>query len=150
LFGSDRVALVRFARVLRKHQDGRCFYCGRVLAAVPAVDHFIAWSRYPLDLGHNFVLADGACNGNKADRLPAVEHLARWTKRKSDGALLEDFEREALPHDLSATTRVASWAYGQAERSRAQLWVAGRDGLEFLPDNWRSRAGWPVESRRQR
>jgi len=41
-FGSDRVALVRFARVLRKHQDGRCFYCGRVLTAAPAVDHFIA------------------------------------------------------------------------------------------------------------
>jgi hypothetical protein len=26
--------------------------------------------------------------------------------------------------------------------------VAGRDGLEFLPANWRSRAGWPVESTR--
>lgn len=146
LFGSDRVALVRFARVLRRHQDGRCFYCGRILTARLAVDHFIAWSRYPLDLGHNFVLADGACNGNKADRLPAIGHLARWTKRNSDGALIEEFEREALPHDLSATTRVASWAYAQAERSRAQLWVAGRDGLEFLPANWRSRAGWPVES----
>jgi hypothetical protein len=37
-----------------------------------------------------------------------------------------------------------------AERSRAQLWVTGRDGLEFLPANWRSRAGWPAESTRQR
>ena len=67
---------------------------------------------------------------------------------RSDGALIEEFEREALPHDLSATTRVASWAYTQAERSRAQLWVAGRDGLELLPANWPSRAGWPVESTR--
>lgn len=82
--------------------------------------------------------------------LTEVEHLARWTKRNSDGALIEEFEREALPHDLSATTRVASWAYAQAERSRAQLWVTGRDGLEFLPDNWRSRAGWPAEPTRQR
>jgi hypothetical protein len=142
LFGSDRAALVRFGRVLRGYQDDRCFYCGRRLTAASAVDHFIAWSRYPLDLGHNFVLAHSTCNGNKADRLPAIEHLARWTRRNSDATLLKEFDREGLPHDLSATTRVASWAYEQADKSGTQLWVAGRNELAFLPNNWRSRAGW--------
>jgi hypothetical protein len=147
LFGSDRVALARFARVLRAYQDDRCFYCGRRVPGPAAVDHFIAWSRYPLDLGHNFVLADGACNSNKGDRLPAVEHLARWTSRNTDAALVAEFDREALPHDLSATTRVAGWAYEQAERVRGQLWIAGRDDLEFLPRDWRKRAGWVVGPR---
>ena len=45
------------------------------------MDHFVAWSRYPVDLAHNFVLADGRCNGQKRDRLPACEHLAAWTER---------------------------------------------------------------------
>jgi hypothetical protein len=137
LFGSDRGALERFARVLRRYQDDRCFYCEGRLTAATAVDHFIAWSRYPLDMGHNFVLTDSACNGNKADRLPAIEHVARWTTRNSDAALLDEFDRAGLPHDLSATTRVANWAYEHAERSGAQLWVAGRNGLTFVPNNWR-------------
>ena len=38
------------------------------------VDHFIAWSRYPVDLGHNLVLAHNGCN--EADRLVRVD--ASW------------------------------------------------------------------------
>src|SRR5438094_420635 len=61
-------------------QQGKCFYCGRGIAGPTAhVDHFIAWSRYPTDLAHNFVLADNGCNTKKRDRLPAYEHLAAWT-----------------------------------------------------------------------
>jgi 5-methylcytosine-specific restriction endonuclease McrA len=45
------------------------------------VDHFIAWARYPVDLGHNFVLADSRCNSKKRDRLPAYEHLCEWVDR---------------------------------------------------------------------
>lgn len=142
LFGSDRVALKRFGRVLRQQQHDRCFYCDRRLTADPAVDHFIAWARYPLDLGHNFVVADAECNRNKADRLPAVEHLARWMRRNADASLVEEFDRADLPHDWSATARVAKWAYEQAESSNAQLWATGRDGLAFLPNNWRTQVGW--------
>jgi 5-methylcytosine-specific restriction endonuclease McrA len=104
LFGSDRVALERFGHLLREHQHNQCFYCKGPLAVVLAVDHFIPWSRYQLDLGHNFVAAHAACNGNKSDRLASVDHLARWTHRNADSARLKEFDRMALPHDLSATT----------------------------------------------
>ena len=70
--------------VLIEIQDRRCFYCNERLSAVSThVDHFIPWSRYPVDLGHNFVLADSRCNGQKRDRLPAYDHLAAWTERNA-------------------------------------------------------------------
>jgi hypothetical protein len=76
LFGSERNSLVAVRPALIDIQRGRCFYCGKGIDERAAhVDHFIAWSRYPTDLGHNFVLADDRCNGKKRDRLPACEHL---------------------------------------------------------------------------
>ena len=40
------------------------------------------WSRYPIDLGHNFVLAHAGCNGAKAyhTRRQAMR-LGRWVER---------------------------------------------------------------------
>ena len=78
LFGCDRSALTAVRDLLREvegkpllllrgRHPGRA--CGRPLRS---------WSRYPLDLGHNFVLADVRCNGGKLDRLAAFEHLKRW------------------------------------------------------------------------
>lgn len=81
LFGSERnrVAIVR--PVLLDLQQGRCFYCNRGIVGDTAhVDHFVAWARHPVDLAHDFVLADSKCNGKKRDRLPACEHLAAWTE----------------------------------------------------------------------
>jgi 5-methylcytosine-specific restriction endonuclease McrA len=69
MFGSARGSLQVVAPVLREIQGDHCFYCGRTLgceAGEAHVDHFIAWSRYPVDLGHNFVLADSRCNSAKA------------------------------------------------------------------------------------
>jgi hypothetical protein len=40
-------------------------------------------SRYPVDLAHNFVLADSRCNIKKRDRLQAWEHLAAWSERNA-------------------------------------------------------------------
>jgi hypothetical protein len=70
--------------VLLDIQRGRCFYCKRDIARGAAhVDQFMAWARYPVDLGHNFVLADDRCNSKKRERLPACEHLAAWTERNA-------------------------------------------------------------------
>jgi 5-methylcytosine-specific restriction endonuclease McrA len=82
LFGSERASLATVRPVLMEIQRGACFYCGTKLKVADAdVDHFIAWARYPIDLGHNFVLADRSCNNKKRDRLPAFRHLAAWTER---------------------------------------------------------------------
>src|SRR4029077_11815372 len=84
LFGSERVPLAKVRPVLLDLQDGHCFYCATVLTASNThVDHFISWARYPVDLGHNFVLADNKCNGAKRDRLPARVHLAAWAERNA-------------------------------------------------------------------
>nr|WP_258223061.1 HNH endonuclease [Aeromonas sp. HMWF016] len=42
------------------------------------VDHFIPWRHYPIDLGHNFVLAHASCNWSKGDFLAAPEYRDAW------------------------------------------------------------------------
>ena len=85
LFGTSRSDLSRYREILADVQEGRCFYCNRRLNDSAAVDHFIPWRRYPLDLGHNFVLAHGSCNSSKSDRLAALPHLRRWHERNASG-----------------------------------------------------------------
>lgn len=57
--------------MLHRVQDRRRFYCQGALQDRGAVDHFVPWSRYSLDLGYNFVLARGSCNTSKSDRIAA-------------------------------------------------------------------------------
>jgi 5-methylcytosine-specific restriction endonuclease McrA len=84
LFGSERASLAVVRPVLLDLQHGCCFYCRNPLPpANTHVDHFIPWARYPVDLGHNFVLADDRCNVKKSERLPACEHLEAWTERNT-------------------------------------------------------------------
>jgi hypothetical protein len=101
LFGSERSGLTVIAAGLRDLQQGTCFYCGGVLREASAVDHFIPWSRYPLDLGHNFVLAHAACNNDKRDMLAATDHLERWIRRNDaeDKALIQVFSAARFPFD---------------------------------------------------
>ena len=85
LFGDERVPLGRVREVLLPLQQGKCFYCGRALTDAMHVDHFVPWALYPSNLGHNFVLADAACNADKSDLLADVGHLDRWRSR-NEGA----------------------------------------------------------------
>ena len=82
LFGTERNALSVIRPVLMEFREGQCFYClSAVREGGGRVDHFISWSKYPIDLAHNFVLADNRCNGKKRDRMRHVVHLAKWTNR---------------------------------------------------------------------
>ena len=68
LFGSNRSDLTAVRSIVRPFQLGKCFYCGGLLGDEPGhVDHFVPWARYPVDLGHNFVLAHASCNEKKSD-----------------------------------------------------------------------------------
>ena len=138
LFGSERTALGVQRALLRDVQDGRCFYCDGSIRRGGHVDHFIPWSRYPLDLGHNYVLAHDRCNTRKSNLLAAEEHLGRWSERNAlRGDELEaTFDERGILHDLPATQRVAVWAYGQVERAGGQVWVAGTE-LRELGTGWR-------------
>lgn len=140
LFGSERSNLSVYVPFLREVQQGACFYCERRLVGEgAAVDHFVPWSRYPVDLGHNFVLAHGTCNGRKSDLLAAERHLERWVERneRMGPQLAEAFGEAGLPADLDASVGVARWAYAQTSRANGQVWTHGTE-LEHLSGSWRA------------
>jgi hypothetical protein len=140
LFGTERAGLAAVRSVLMDIQHGDCFYCGSALKpAATDVDHFIAWARYPVDLGHNFVLADRACNLRKRDRLPAVVHLARWAERNNryGRQIGESMEARGIMAELSATHQITQWAYTQAETAKALTWLR-KDEMEPLDGAWRN------------
>ena len=139
LFGSERNNLGVVRPVLMELQHGRCFYCKGAITGVTAhVDHFIAWSRYPTDLAHNFVLADSTCNNKKRDRLPAFEHLAAWAERntKYGAQLAQELVQCGVVAELTASNRVTQWAYAQTEAASGLTWVQA-DRMVPLDAGWR-------------
>jgi len=139
LFGSERSGLSAIVDGLRDLQHGECFYCRGRLRETIEVDHFIPWSRYPRDFGHNFVLAHGACNQDKRDMLAAPSHLARWVERNDDqhAVLQQIFDEARFVHDLDASHTVAEWAYETVERAGGLVWVQRRGQTEHLTAEWR-------------
>lgn len=138
LFGTERAALSVVMPILQEFQKGECFYCHGTLRDGSAhVDHFIPWSRYPVDLGHNFVLAHNSCNEAKSDRLADVEHLSRWAKRNQEdgGALAKEFDLNKVVYDVGTTNRIAFWAYSQAQVVGGLTWRM-RNVLVPLAHNW--------------
>ena len=137
LFGVRRGSLATYGTLLREVQRGRCFYCDNDIKSGGAVDHFIPWRRYAMDLGHNFVLAHGKCNSRKSDMLAAEEHLERWTERNLSRGdeLASAFDKRRVLYDLSATYQIARWAYGQVHRAGGQVWVKEKK-LKPLSDDW--------------
>lgn len=125
LFGSRRTDVAAARSALVEAEGRSCFFCGRDLAAESEqVDHFIPWSRYPRDFGHNLVLSDAGCNMAKGNRLPSVSHLDRWVERnrllaqRLEGA----FARHGVLHDLAVTVRIADWAYSETEAAEGLSW----------------------------
>jgi hypothetical protein len=119
LFGSERATLTAVRPMLMEVQRGAYFYCGSALKlANTDVEHFISWARYPVDLGHNLVLADRACNGRKRNRLPATVHLAAWIERNErfGGQIRESLEERGFVAELAASNQIVYWAYPQAKQ----------------------------------
>ena len=139
LFPGSRDDLEAWRPELRDLQQGQCFYCERAIDGAGVVDHFLPWSRYPRDLGHNFVLAHGACNGAKSDHLAAHRHLLRWCRRNAEqGArMAQHFQANGLPHDWPTLWQVARSLYRIADDCGAKVWVTKR---EFVPldSEWES------------
>lgn len=138
LFGSDRASLAAYRPILSDVQAGRCLYCLRRVDESAAIDHFIPWVRYPIDLGHNFVLAHGSCNGSKADRLASVEHLERWCARNAThGEQLDRaFAAANILADRATSIRVTRWAYGQVSATDGLVWVKAEE-LVPLDARWK-------------
>lgn len=125
LFGSERTVWNGLYDILKDAQEDACFYCTKRIGANRGdIDHFIPWSRYPIDLGHNFVLAHAACNRSKSDLLATPRHLENWWQRNENLAeiLAGSFNESRIPHDIVANQRIAKWAYSQAVSCGAFLW----------------------------
>ncbi len=137
LFGEGRTSLEEYRPILFAVQDGRCLYCGDQLPPSAQVDHFVPWTRYPADQGHNLVLAHDACNAAKSDFLAAERHLASWVRRnRMRRAELEaGLAAAGLPGDGPAAEQIARWSYRQTAAANGQVWVSGKD-LKPLTANW--------------
>jgi len=124
-------------------QKRECFYCGSRMGSTAAVDHFIPWSRYQMDLGHNFVLAHASCNGQKSDRLASYRHLEEWCIRNEShhSGLSERFESQGIFHGLAVSNRVALWAYDQSASTGSRVWEQGKGDLVELNPVWRDLPG---------
>ncbi|MBY0514851.1 MAG: HNH endonuclease [Gemmataceae bacterium] len=137
LFGEERASLEAYRPILIDVQKGDCLYCRKPLSGKTQVDHFVPWSRYPADLGHNFVLAHDRCNNAKSDFLAAENHLAAWVERNREhrDELDARLVAAALPCDLTATVRIARWVYQQTEDAHGQVWVSEKV-LRHLGAGW--------------
>jgi 5-methylcytosine-specific restriction endonuclease McrA len=143
LFGATRTELGRIREPLLELQAGTCFYCGRGVPPADAhVDHFIPWSRYAVDLGHNFVVAHDRCNGAKSDHLAALPHLERWVDRNDRlGYDLESvFQETGVQANWGASTQITRWAYQRVADQQGLVWLSGsrRGDLIPLEPEWRS------------
>ena len=138
LFGAERAILPGLRTLLKDVQSNECFYCKAKLRDGGDIDHFVPWSRYPLDLGHNFVLAHATCNRSKRDFLAAPSHLDNWHKRNQlyGKSLGQAFDEHGILHNLEATRKITSWAYSQAQFAGANLWLKSSDLIPIDP-SWR-------------
>jgi 5-methylcytosine-specific restriction endonuclease McrA len=137
LFGQERAGLDAYRPILLDVQKGVCLYCGKALSKQSQVDHFVPWSRYPADLGPNFVLAHDRCNSAKSDFLAAENHLAAWVERNREhqAELEARLAEAALPCDLPAAVQIAQWVYQQTEKANGQVWVVEKV-LRHLGPGW--------------
>ena len=142
LFGSERENLNIYRGFLKDIQSGDCFYCRQRIPGPGDVDHFIPWVKYPVDLGHNFVLAHSGCNNSKRDYLAAENHLGDWFERneREYDALLQFFDERGIIHDISASKQIACWAYEQASHANAHVWVLGKE-TRLIGTYWRNLCG---------
>ena len=138
LFGAKRATLLRLQGPLRELQRDLCFYCRQPMRQAD-VDHFVPWALYPLDLGHNFVLAHKECNSAKRDLLASEEHLSIWVERnRSHGEELgKEFDRVGVIHNLGSTTKIAHWAYSSASVASGLTWQT-KQTLVPLRGEWRT------------
>lgn len=125
MFAPSRSQLNAVANVLVDLQESRCFYCNKPMKKGHyAVDHFIPWSMYPSDTGHNFVLADSQCNLKKSNFLASDEFLYKWQERNEaqDLIIVDRISGLGFLTDKDRSHKVAEWAYAQANENNYIKW----------------------------
>ena len=132
LFRRARLDATRVRLALWELQDQRCFYTAERLRPGEAdVDHFVPWSRSPLNAIENLVVADRRVNNRKRDHLAAASLVERWRDRN-----------DTLRAELAQVAAVNRWETGYDQTlgvaralylsldARTLLWVPPD---EFVP-----------------
>ena len=125
MFEPSRNQLSAVANVLVDLQECKCFYCNKpIKKSNYAVDHFIPWSMYSSDTGHNFVLADSSCNSKKSNLLASDEFLHKWQERNEaqDLIIVDRISVLGFLTDKERSHKVAEWAYAQGKENGYLLW----------------------------
>ncbi len=125
MFEPSRNQLNAVASVLVELQDCKCFYCNKPMRKGNyAVDHFIPWSMYPSDTGHNFVLADSSCNSKKSNLLASDEFLHKWKERneEKDLIIVDRISVLGFLTDKERSHKVAEWAYSHGKENNYLMW----------------------------
>ncbi|MDY6484022.1 HNH endonuclease [Acinetobacter faecalis] len=136
MFAPSRNQLGQVADFLIDLQQCQCFYCGKSLKnSKYAVDHFIPWSLYPADTGHNFVLSDDKCNSQKSNYLASEQFLEQWRERNHlhNHAITQEISQFGFLTDLQRSHRVADWAYKQAIENEYLVWLGGKEKKILAP-----------------
>ena len=99
--GVKRERLTAFVQILQQIDGNRCFYCGCDLTVniITHVDHVIPWSFLLSNPSWDLVLACGACNLAKSDRLPTesfIEKLAQTNAKRRQAELPRAFASALL------------------------------------------------------
>jgi 5-methylcytosine-specific restriction endonuclease McrA len=125
MFEPSRNQLNAVANVLVELQECKCFYCNKEIKRNNyAVDHFIPWSMYPSDTGHNFVLADSSCNSKKSNLLASDEFLHKWQERneEQDLIIVDKISVLGFLTDKERSHKVAEWAYEKGKENNYLVW----------------------------
>ena len=130
MFEPTRNQLNAVANVLVELQECRCFYCNKEMKrGAYAVDHFIPWSMYPSDTGHNFVLVDSNCNSKKSNFLASNKFLHKWQERneEQDLIIVDRISVLGFLTDKERSHKVAEWAYAQGKENNYLMWMGGNN-----------------------
>lgn len=127
LFNQSRQSLNALVPLLTDIQKGQCFYCHNSIKGTPEVDHFIPWSKYPIDTLHNFVLADHKCNNSKRDFLAEERFYDSWLIRNDDYGKLIGSEGKSLGFisNIQRSETISQWAYQVAIEHSDLVWSPG-------------------------
>ena len=66
------------AKLRRRQQDRKCFYCRESLNGDESPDHFIPRTRGGRDAWTNLVIAHRRCNLDKGERLPTCAEFEKF------------------------------------------------------------------------
>ncbi|GAA0804895.1 HNH endonuclease [Psychrobacter piscatorii] len=124
LFNQSRQNLKVLIPILIDTQQGQCFYCHKPLRNNIEVDHFIPWSKYPIDTTHNFVLTDHSCNNSKRDYLAEELFYEKWLERNQQHGHMIEQEAKTIgfmANQLRSET-ISQWAYQIAVEHEDLVW----------------------------